>query len=1031
MDNTQTLELQIKSTADGAVKSVKLLNSSLTNTKSTVDNVSKSISKMGKAFSMGGLYVGVKKLSTTFLKWMDLAVDRTEQLNLFNVVFKNMEKNGTKTFSTLGKQATQFQNKMNEAFGTNLTETTKYQGLFQSMGENVGIPDTYSALMSTTMTKLTYDLASLYNKQENVVAEALRAGVYAGQTKPLRSYGIDVTQISMQPILDSLGITDRSVKQMSQAEKEILRYLATLRQAKVAMGDFANTIESPANQLKIFKQQLVEAKVALSSLFIGTFSQILPYANAILMVLKELSKAIATMFGIELSDYNTGIADSSDAFVDLEDSIDGAVGSAKELKRQTLGFDQINNINENKDSGSGGASVSGGIDQRLLDAIYGYDNGMDKVRMKATEIRDRIMEWLGFTKKINSETGELSWEFEKITGGTVLGALAVGGIIVTGISKIFSLLNKIGLLKFTGITKILSAIKNGTLITTITTKFSKLLPVLGKASGAIGGLAGVIFGSKGTYDAMKKMTKETKYGGEAYGKYTTSVLGTVGGATALGAVIGGPLGAGIGALTGVVVAGISAWQGYKAGIEELAKEELFGSLTISTEKWLDIMGRATEDLPNYGSKYEEFKDKINSLKDSFDTNLNSLETYGIQFGKLQQQITEEDSVKITQSIDGMCSSTSSMIEENSNLFLSVWGTSFEKMSTLTEEEEKNILNSVMDYSAKQQKELKDAQNNITKTYDNAIKTRGYLTDEEYRYIQEQLAKIKALTQSEMSTAYTDMLYMQEEFSKDTSKLSEESYEEFSKALKQYTKEQQNTISDNYNTQLNLAQAYYKQGAIDYDQYQQMVKTANEERKKSENDLQVELKKIQKSVYGDLAQTYKDIKDLTDKESKAQKKLIEGIFKDIDIDANAITRVFSDIGHGSGKAWRNSFISEMDKKIQFNAEFNNGGAINKSSGYYKFKAYANGGFPEDGWFRASHGEIMGKFDNGKSVVANNMQITEGIKQAVMQGMDQVMSRYGGHSNQIDVHVHSDEGVIVDRINQTTKQTGVCPINIPIN
>ena len=44
-------------------------------------------------------------------------------------------------------------------------------------------------------------------------------------------------------------------------------------------------------------------------------------------------------------------------------------------------------------------------------------------------------------------------------------------------------------------------------------------------------------------------------------------------------------------------------------------------------------------------------------------------------------------------------------------------------------------------------------------------------------------------------------------------------------------------------------------------------------------------------------------------------------------------------------------------------------------------FANGGFPEDGWFRASHGEMMGKFDNGKSVVANNKQITTGISEAV--------------------------------------------------
>lgn len=47
-------------------------------------------------------------------------------------------------------------------------------------------------------------------------------------------------------------------------------------------------------------------------------------------------------------------------------------------------------------------------------------------------------------------------------------------------------------------------------------------------------------------------------------------------------------------------------------------------------------------------------------------------------------------------------------------------------------------------------------------------------------------------------------------------------------------------------------------------------------------------------------------------------------------------------------------------------------------------FASGGFPEDGWFRAGHGEIMGRFDNGQSVVANNRQITDGISAAVYSG-----------------------------------------------
>jgi len=53
-------------------------------------------------------------------------------------------------------------------------------------------------------------------------------------------------------------------------------------------------------------------------------------------------------------------------------------------------------------------------------------------------------------------------------------------------------------------------------------------------------------------------------------------------------------------------------------------------------------------------------------------------------------------------------------------------------------------------------------------------------------------------------------------------------------------------------------------------------------------------------------------------------------------------------------------------------------------------YASGGFPEDGWFRASHGEIMGRFDNGQSVVANNSQITDGIAQAVSQSLVPILN-----------------------------------------
>ena len=46
-------------------------------------------------------------------------------------------------------------------------------------------------------------------------------------------------------------------------------------------------------------------------------------------------------------------------------------------------------------------------------------------------------------------------------------------------------------------------------------------------------------------------------------------------------------------------------------------------------------------------------------------------------------------------------------------------------------------------------------------------------------------------------------------------------------------------------------------------------------------------------------------------------------------------------------------------------------------------YASGGFPEDGWFRASKGEYFGSFDDGTSVIANNGQIIGGIANGVRE------------------------------------------------
>ncbi len=76
----------------------------------------------------------------------------------------------------------------------------------------------------------------------------------------------------------------------------------------------------------------------------------------------------------------------------------------------------------------------------------------------------------------------------------------------------------------------------------------------------------------------------------------------------------------------------------------------------------------------------------------------------------------------------------------------------------------------------------------------------------------------------------------------------------------------------------------------------------------------------------------------------------------------------------------------------------------------FETYATGGFPEEGPFMMNRGEIAGRFSNGKSVVANNQQITTGISNAVgpavYEAVLAAMMQGGGNNRTVTVVLEGD-------------------------
>ena len=104
----------------------------------------------------------------------------------------------------------------------------------------------------------------------------------------------------------------------------------------------------------------------------------------------------------------------------------------------------------------------------------------------------------------------------------------------------------------------------------------------------------------------------------------------------------------------------------------------------------------------------------------------------------------------------------------------------------------------------------------------------------------------------------------------------------------------------------------------------------------------------------------------------------------------------------------------------------GGVFNGSS-WRGIPQYANGGVP-------AHGTLFAAGENGAEIVGNINRRTEvlnrsQIASAIYTAVSDAMSNANIGGGEVHLYAHTDEGVVIDRINQKTKQTGVCPINIP--
>lgn len=299
--------------------------------------------------AFGGIYAVFEGLK----KSIDISSDLTEVQNVVDVAFGKYKKS-IEDFSKISIKD----------FGMSELTAKTMAGRFQAMGTAIGFSQKKMSGMSVELTKLAADMASFYNVEQEDVAESLQS-IFTGQTKPLRAYGLDLTQVTIEEWAHKQGI-DAKMKSMSQAEKTMLRYQYVMANTGAAQGDFARTANTWANQVRVLKQNFEVLGSTVGGVLINALKPFVQGLNVIMGQINDFAKIISNALGKIFGwTYEEGggatnpAEEMSNEMDDVADSTDKATKAQKEYNRQLGKFDELNNYSKQKNNDTNGGDGKG------------------------------------------------------------------------------------------------------------------------------------------------------------------------------------------------------------------------------------------------------------------------------------------------------------------------------------------------------------------------------------------------------------------------------------------------------------------------------------------------------------------------------------------------------------------------------------------------------------------------------------------------------------------------------------------------
>lgn len=229
--------------------------------------------------AQAGYLAGIISLGGVMFEGIKQNMKYIEDLNVINQLYGENTDAVVKWASTV-----------RQSYGLARTSALDYVATLKAFTKSAGIDELLGSTISIVGVQLAADLASFRNVSFDTAFRAIVAGL-AGISRTLRyNFGVDIGD-------EALGQRFGSVANDSQAEKIVKRFVLLLESTKFVVGDFQRTKNSPANQIKLLRENFKEFSFLFAQTLLPMVNMMLILLNKILEALIMLNKLITVVGG--------------------------------------------------------------------------------------------------------------------------------------------------------------------------------------------------------------------------------------------------------------------------------------------------------------------------------------------------------------------------------------------------------------------------------------------------------------------------------------------------------------------------------------------------------------------------------------------------------------------------------------------------------------------------------------------------------------------------------------------------------------